>query len=127
MDQIKNDAVDDKIIQLKKLVLEQLKRSKDLNMEYKLCLDYLNNCKDPKYKEFITGRTKMSAVDLHKYASSLVASVTHFVYEELVNMTEHQRADLLLDESKISSFMSKVNDFIRGCNNGIPVFSGKRD
>ena len=127
MEEIKNKMVDNKIIQIKKLVIEQLKKSKDLNIEYRLCLDYLNNCKDPKYKEFMTSRTKKTAVELHKYASTMVSDVCHWVYEELAILTEHQRADLLNDEKKMDEFLNMVNDYIGRRNNGISIFGAKRN
>ena len=127
MEEIKNKMVDNKIIQIKKLVIEQLKKSKDLNIEYRLCLDYLNNCKDPKYKEFMTSRTKRTAVELHKYASTMVSDVCHWVYEELSILTEHQRADLLNDEKKMDEFLNMVNDYIGRRNNGISIFGAKRN
>ena len=127
MEEIKNKMVDNKIIQIKKLVIEQLKKSKDLNIEYRLCLDYLNNCKDPKYKEFMTSRTKKTAIELHKYASTMVSDVCHWVYEELAILTEHQRADLLNDEKKMDGFLNMVNDYIGRRNNGISIFGAKRN
>lgn len=127
MEEIKNELIDDKIIQIKKLVIDQLKKSKDLSIEYRLCLDYLNNYKDPKYKDFMTTRTKKTAVELHKYASTLISDVCHWIYEELAALTEHQRSDLLNDEKKMDEFLVRVNEFIRGRNNGISVFWAKRD
>lgn len=127
MEEIKNEMIDDKIVQIKKLVIEQLKKSKDLNIEYRLCLDYLNNHKDAKYKEFMTTRTKKTAVELHKYASSMISDVCHWIYEELVALTEHQRADLLNDEKKMDDFLHKVNEYIGRRNNGVSIFGAKRD
>lgn len=126
MTEIKNEMVDDKIIQIKKLVIEQLTKSKDLNMEYKLCLDYLNNCKEPKYKELMMNRTKKSAVELYNYASELVSDVCKWIYEELVVMTEHQKADLLNNEQKMDAFIYRVNEYIRGRNNETLLFASKR-
>lgn len=127
LDEIKNELVDDKMIAIKKLVIEQLTKSKDLNMEYKLCLDYLNNCKEPKYKEMMTNRTKKSPVELHKYASKLVADVNHWIYEMLVSLTEHQRSDLLNNEQKMNAFLESTHDYIRRYSDGNPILAAKRD
>lgn len=127
MPEIENKTVTDKMIQIKNLIIEQLTHSKDFNMEYKLCLDFLKNYKEGKYKEMMVSRTKKTAVELHKYASGLVSSVGSYIYRKLITMTEEEQSRLLQDEKYMVSFIQGIDKFIRSDNNDILLFSAKRD
>ena len=120
------NVVNDTVIAIKKVVLEQLKSSKDLNMEYKLCLDFLHNYREEKYKELMTSRTGKSSIELYKYAQEVVANVSSWVYNKIDSLTEHQKDDIMNDPKKMDAFLSMVNEYIGGMVNGKPVFSCKR-
>lgn len=124
--QNENLEVNDTVIFLKKIVLEQLKSSKDLNIEYKLCVDYLNNYKEDKYKELMVSRTGMSSIELFKYAQEVVSNVSSWIYHALTVLTEHQQSDVMNDPKKMDAFLVKVNNHIKEVIGDAPVFSTKR-
>lgn len=124
--QNENLEVNDTVIFLKKIVLEQLKSSKDLNIEYKLCVDYLNNYKEDKYKELMVSRTGMTSIELFKYAQEVVSSVSSWIYHALTVLTEHQQSDVMNDPKKMDAFLVKVNNHIKEVIGDAPVFSTKR-
>ena len=126
MKEIKNEKISDKLIQIKRFIIEQLTCSKDFNLEYKLCLDFLRNYKEEKYKEMMIERTKKTVIELYKYATTVVSSVNHWIYSELLQLTDHQQADLLNNENKMNDFLYKIHDFIRSEYNDSLLFSGKR-
>jgi len=118
----------DTVIALKKLVIEAISHSKDMNMEYKLCVDYLNNYKEDKYKELMTSRTGKTAIELYKYAQEFISKTNKWIFHTISGLTEHQQADLMNDTKKMDAFLESVHCFIEKevLINGVPIFSTKR-
>lgn len=109
----------DKIIELKKLILHQLSSSKDLNMRYKLRLDFLHNRDSDNYVKMMEKRTGLSERELYIQASTFVKDISKWVYNELKSKSDIQLADLSNDPSKLDEFLAKVRQRIGEDGNDI--------
>ena len=114
-----NSEIYDKIIELKKLILHQLSSSKDINMRYKLRLDFLHNRDSDNYVKMMEKRTGLSERELYIQASTFVKDISKWVYNELKSKSDIQLADLSNDPSKLDEFLAKVRQRIGEDGNDI--------
>lgn len=103
------DKDHDKIMEIKKFIIKQLTASSDVDMEYKLSIDYINNYKNDNYREMIIRRTNKSAVDLYKETTTFVCRINRWIYECLQKMSDTERARLMIDSSCLKEFLDKVH------------------
>lgn len=112
----------EEIVQLKKFVIDQLLSSKNTNMEYKLCSDYLRNYKNEKYREMITKKTGKSSTDLYKEASMFIADTNNWLYHKLNEMDKELRARIVNEPKAMDLFLDEIHEQIKENHNGIFLF-----
>ena len=101
------------IIEVKKYIIAQITSTSNCDMEYKLCLDYMHNYKNDKYRELITHRTGKDPIELYKETTTFISSINSWLYQQLSNMSKKDRARLLVDESSLNKFIDIVHKKIK--------------
>lgn len=118
---IKNDNDFNTIVELKKFIIAQLVNSKDCNMEYRLCVDYLHNHKNEKYRKFIMDKTGLSASEIFKSASKFIQEISNYIFTKLEELTMEEKAVLMNEPKALEKFLETVNGKIKETNHGLFV------
>ena len=113
---IENEEYNDSIVYLKKLVIEQLNSSKDSNLEYHMCMDYIHNHKNENYRNMMTNRTGESASDLYKKATTFIADM---IYHQLVSLGEEKRVEIMNEPSAMTEFIDCIHKKIKEENKNV--------
>ena len=124
---IKNDKNFDTIVELKKFIIAQLGNSKDCDMEYRLCVDYLHNHKNENYRKFITEKTGLSASEVFKSASKFVQDISSYIFTKLEELTVEERAALMNEPKALEKFLDIVRTKIKEANHGLFVQRASSD
>ena len=113
------DTYSEEIVQFKKFVIEQLLKSRDANIEYKLCFDYIHNYKNENYRNLMTNKSGKSALDLYKEATTFLSKTNNWIYNQLASMSKEDRAQLINEPKEMSNFIEKIHDVIKENHDGI--------
>ena len=108
-----------KVIHLKKLIERQLVHSQDMNLEYKLCKDFLANYKEDKYTKLVTSRTGKTKEELRSAAIRMIKSVNEWLYKTLSKLSDKEITSISNDPPKMTKFLKKVNSFIKENTTGL--------
>ena len=112
------DQNHDQIMEIKKFIIKQITSSQNVNMEYKLSIDYLNNYKNDNYRKMIVQRTGKNVIDLYKEATSFICRINKWIYDCLKSLSDRERARLLVDYSYLKNFLDKVHTKIKEDHDG---------
>lgn len=124
---IKNDKNFDSIVELRKFIVAQLTNSKDCDMEYRLCIDYLHNHKNENYRKFIIEKTGLPASEVFKSASTFVQKISSYIFTKLEELAVEERAALMNEPKALDEFLEIIRAKIKETNHGLFIQRASSD